>query len=648
MYNATLAVIVHAVSASTNDTAFVIRGTNCTLPCANCLRKSATTQGTPFGCGSFIAEIGAAFTAPIFFFKKETKIVLRHRKIVNYFHLEAKVVSRGAGRSVIAAAAYASCSRLYNDYDGLTHDYTRKHGCLYSEVFLPQYAPEEWKDRQLLWEAVESVEKTKDSRLARELVVALPSELSLDDWKSMLKRFVREQGIDLGMCADVNIHDPYPPGHNPHSHILFTMRPLDEHGKWQTKTQKEYLCKRGGEERGFTADEFKTAKTQGWEKQYMYQFGEKRQYLTPSEAEKIEGCIRTSKTPKSTRYGRQNPLTALWNSEEQIFAWRKSWEMIVNEEQERHGIADRVDCRSHAARGLTEQPTVHEGYHARKLESMGIVSDRCELNRQIRADNKLLRELKKQVQKLMKAVKENIPALASALETLRDNMIFLQYQLIVNTSQQEAVTSQKNLLADILAEYKNVKAEFKAKTAEKKELIAEQKNCGIHFIRASKLGEQIAALTEDIEELKFQKAGLLSQLNCQDNGIAARKQNLKKMENALETLEQQRAALSEQKEADKTEFLEIRDGIAPENMDAVMQEREKLRPDGRVGLVRKLYEKYKNKYSSATFDEANRQIDAELKEQPIQKKKRSISEQLKMPKQETPQPKKQKKKEYER
>lgn len=149
---------------------------------------------------------------------------------MNYFQLEAKVVSRGAGRSVIAAAAYASCSRLYNDYDGLTHDYTRKHGCLYSEVFLPQYAPEEWKDRQLLWEAVESVEKTKDSRLARELVVALPSELSLDDWKSMLKRFVREQGIDLGMCADVNIHDPYPPGHNPHSHILFTMRPLDEHG----------------------------------------------------------------------------------------------------------------------------------------------------------------------------------------------------------------------------------------------------------------------------------------------------------------------------------------------------------------------------------------------------------------------------------
>ena len=567
---------------------------------------------------------------------------------MNYFQLEAKVVSRVAGRSVIAAAAYASCSRLYNDYDGLTHDYTRKHGCLYSEVFLPQYAPEEWKDRQLLWEAVESVEKTKDSRLARELVVALPSELSLDDWKGMLERFVREQGIDLGMCADVNIHDPYPPGHNPHSHILFTMRPLDENGKWQAKTQKEYLCKRGGEERGFTADEFKTAKTQGWEKQYMYQFEEKKEYLTPSEAEKIEGCIRISKTPKSTRYGRQNPLTELWNSEEQIFAWRKSWETIINEEQARHGIADRVDCRSHAARGLSEQPTVHEGYHARKLESMGIVSGRCELNRQIKADNKLLRELKKQVQKLMKAVKENIPAIASALETLRDHMVLIQYQLIMNISQQEAVVFQKNLLADILAEYKNVKSEIKAKTAEKKELIAEQKNCGIHFIRASKLGEQIAALTEDIEELKFQKAQLLARLNCQDNGVAAKKQTLKEMDSALDTLVQQHTLLSGQKEADKAEFLEIRDGISSENKDAVMQEREAIRPQGRVGLVRRLYEKYRDKYSSDTFDEANRQVDAELKEHPIQKKKRSISEQLKTPKQEASQPKKQKKKEYER
>ena len=366
-----------------------------------------------------------------------------------------------------------------------------------------------------------------------------------------------------------------------------------------------------------------------------------------SEAEKIEGSIRTSKTPKSTRYGRQNPVSELWNSEEQLFAWRKSWEMIVNEEQERHGIADRVDCRSHAARGLTEQPTVHEGYYARKLESMGIVSDRCELNRQIKADNKLLQELKKQVQKLTKVIKENIPSIAAALESLRDHMVLIQYQLFVNVSQQEAVTSQKEILSGILEEYKSVKAELKAKTTEKKELIAEQKNCGIHFIRASKLGEQIAALTEDIEELKFQKAQLLGRLNCQDSGVASRNQKLKEMDTISEKLEQQHTILSEQKEADKVKFLEIRESIVPEDKDAVMAERENIRPDGRAGLVRRLYEKYRDKYSSDTFEKANRHIDIKLQEQPIQKKKRSISEQLKTPKQEASQPKKQKK-EYER
>lgn len=566
---------------------------------------------------------------------------------MDYFHLEAKVVSRGAGRSVIAAAAYASCSRLYNDYDGLTHDYTRKHGCLYSEVFLPRYAPAEWKDRQLLWEAVESVEKTKDSRLARELVVALPSELSLDDWKGMLERFIREQGTDLGMCADVNIHDPYPPGHNPHSHILFTMRPLDEHGKWQAKTQKEYLCKHGSEERGFTADEFKVAKTQGWEKQYMYQFGEKKEYLTPSEAEKIEGCIRASKTPKSTRYGRQNPISALWNSEEQLLTWRKSWEVIVNEEQERHGISDRVDCRSHAARGLTEQPTVHEGYHARKMERMGFIADRCELNRQIKADNQLLCELKKQVKKLVKAVKDSIPSIAVALEGLRDHMVLLQYQLIVNSTQQDSLQSQKSLLSGILKEYQEVRDEIKAKNAERKSLIAEQKSCGIHFIRASKLGEQIAAVTEDLEELKSRKSQFLARLGCQDGEVHTRKQRLKDIDMSLGKLEAQHTMLSAQKQEDKAEFLTIRDNISPENREAVQEERAALRSGGRSSLAQKLFAAYRDRYSTDTFEKANRQIDAELQEQPIQKQKRSIKERLKNLQPEVSQTRK-KSREYER
>ena len=88
--------------------------------------------------------------------------------------MQAKVVSRGSGRSAVAASAYMSCSRMYNDYDGIQHDYTRKQGLIYQEVMLPSMAPLEWNDREQLWNAVEENEKTKDSRLAREFVVALP------------------------------------------------------------------------------------------------------------------------------------------------------------------------------------------------------------------------------------------------------------------------------------------------------------------------------------------------------------------------------------------------------------------------------------------------------------------------------------------
>ncbi|MCD8116186.1 MAG: MobA/MobL family protein, partial [Oscillospiraceae bacterium] len=177
------------------------------------------------------------------------------------YHLEAKVISRGAGRSACAAAAYMSCSRIYNDYDGIQHDYTRKQGLVWQKVFLPENAPPEWQDRETLWNAVEENEKTKDSRLAREFVVALPVELDKTQWQTLLTEFVQEQFVADGMCADVCIHDT--DGHNPHAHIMLTVRPLDEHGKWQYKTQKEYLCVRNGEERGFTATEFKAAQTEG-------------------------------------------------------------------------------------------------------------------------------------------------------------------------------------------------------------------------------------------------------------------------------------------------------------------------------------------------------------------------------------------------
>lgn len=235
--------------------------------------------------------------------------------------LKPAVVSPpGHVRSAVAASAYMSCSRMYNDYDGIQHDYTRKHGLIHQEVLLPSMAPIEWSDRETLWNAVESGEKSKDSRLAREFVAALPIELDKDAWIDLLHQFIQKEFIALGMCADFSIHDT--DGHNPHAHIMLTVRPLNGDGTWQYKTEKEYLCVKDGIEQGFTANEFKEAQKEGWEKQYPYKVGKKKIYITPSAAQ-IHGYERSSKYPKSTKFGRQNPVAKRWNSEEQLLVWRE-------------------------------------------------------------------------------------------------------------------------------------------------------------------------------------------------------------------------------------------------------------------------------------------------------------------------------------
>ena len=387
--------------------------------------------------------------------------------------MEAKVISRGTGRSAVAAAAYMSCSRIYNDYDGIQHDYTRKQGLIWQQIFLPDMAPAEWADREILWNAVEEAEKTKDSRLAREFVVALPVELSRDEWITLLTNFIQTNFVADGMCADVCIHDT--DGHNPHAHIMLTVRPLTKDGKWQHKTEKEYLCVKDGEERGFTAVEFKSAQSEGWEKQYQYKVGKKKVYMPPSQAG-VQDYERISKYPKSTKYGRQNPISERWNSEDQLILWRTAWADVTNQFLERAGSQERVDHRSHAERGLDEQPTIHEGVVARALEQEGIISDRCELNRQIKADNALMRELKSLVKKLMDAVKNSVPAIAEAIETVRQKMIIFRYQLLHIGIGKRQITDTLHTVQPDIKRYEDIVKQFKVKIKERRGLLEEKKN----------------------------------------------------------------------------------------------------------------------------------------------------------------------------
>ena len=523
------------------------------------------------------------------------------------------MVSRGAGRSAVAAAAYLSCSRLLNEYDGVQHDYTRKQGLGWRQVFLPATAPAEWQDREILWNAVEETETAKDSRLAREFVAALPIELSREEQIQLLQDFIKEQFVADGMCADAAIHDPYPPGHNPHAHILLTVRPLDEKGKWQYKTEKEYLCVKDSEERGFTAAEFKQAQGDGWEKQYQYKAGKKKVYMVPSAAQ-AQGYERVSKYPKSTKYGRQNPISERWNSEEQLVFWRKAWADVTNLHLERAGQEERIDHRSHAERGLEEQPTIHEGVIARALEKKGIVSDRCELNRQIKADNALLRELKAQMKKMAQAVKNSLPAIAEAMETLRANMIVFRYQLRHISRGKYKLSQYLDAAKPTFAEYLALVQKIKTAAKERKTMLTEKKE--ISFWNASKhkeLSAKIAKLTEDIEELKSEKAVLLNQLDyADDSGIAAIKKDIADAEASLSKLEQQEKKYSAQLEAALNEYTNLKVRGADFDAAELYAQRMILRADIMAAAVDHVQAAYGEKYDSVMMFNSKRDVSALL------------------------------------
>jgi hypothetical protein len=503
-----------------------------------------------------------------------------------------------------------SCSAILNDYDGVQHDYTRKQGLVWQQVFLPENAPAEWADRSLLWNAVEETEKTKDSRLAREFVAALPIELGQEAWRSLLTEFIQNNFVSDGMCADVAIHDT--DGHNPHAHILLTVRPLDEQGKWQYKTEKEYLCVKGDEERGFTAAEFKAAQTEGWEKQYPYKAGRKKVYMTPSAAE-AQGLERASKYPKSTKYGRQNPISLRWNSDEQLVLWREAWAETVNRSLARSGRAERIDHRSHAARGLDEQPTVHEGVTARALERQGFVADRCELNRQIKADNALLRELKNQVKKLVQAVQDSIPALAEAMETLRQQMLIFCYQLCHIRAGKTAYTDYLQTVRPLLKRYAGLKQKFNETRQQRKALLAEKRSTSVlHLPKQHDLSRRIAALTEDLEELRTQRTMTLRDLHCTDDAeLAAVKKSASEMEASLEKLAQQEQRYEAELTAARTQYTALTTQSADLDLDALHAARMTLRPDKERTAAETLQAAYGTRYDPAALDDSKQAL-AEL------------------------------------
>jgi ATP-dependent exoDNAse (exonuclease V) alpha subunit len=164
---------------------------------------------------------------------------------VAIYHCSIKIISRGKSQSAVAAAAYRSGEKILNEYDGRTSDYTRKKGIVHTEILLPDNAPDEYKSRAVLWNAVERVEKAKNSQLAREIEIALPVEFDYMQNVNLVREYVKKNFIEYGMCADIAIHNPN--GTNPHAHIMLTMRPFNEDKTWGDKQRKVYHLDENGD-----------------------------------------------------------------------------------------------------------------------------------------------------------------------------------------------------------------------------------------------------------------------------------------------------------------------------------------------------------------------------------------------------------------
>ena len=288
------------------------------------------------------------------------------------YHCSIKIVSRGKGKSAVAAAAYRSGEKLTNEWDGLTHDYTKKGGVVHSEILLPAHAPPAFSDRSTLWNSVELSEKSNNAQLAREVEIALPVELSGEEQTRLVREYCSSQFVSKGMIADFNLHDTG--GGNPHAHILLTMRPLDEKGAWLPKSKKEYVLDENGEKIRLPSGRYKTCKVD----------------------------------------------LVDWNNRENAEVWRRAWADLANEYLAQNNRPERIDHRSYERQGIDQIPTVHVGVSATQMEKKGIVTERGELNRSIKAANRILREIRRLVRGLKDWIAELKERKAALLEALAE------------------------------------------------------------------------------------------------------------------------------------------------------------------------------------------------------------------------------------
>ena len=271
------------------------------------------------------------------------------------FHFSVNIISRGKGKSAVASAAYISGEKIKNEWDGVTHDYTRKEKVLVKNIILPDHIPKEFNDRSTLWNKVEMAEKNSNAQLARQFIIGLPKELTLSENKNLVERFIKENLTSQGMIVDYAIHDESQDKNgNIHCHIMTIMRPINEKGEFLAKSKKEYILD-----------------------------------------EKGEKILNKNGKPKT----RKVELTT-WNDKGNVEKWRENFSDLCNEYLAKNKIEKRVDHRSFKRQGIKQIPTIHLGASASAMQRKGIRTEKGDINREIKRQNELLKNIGNEIKKI--------------------------------------------------------------------------------------------------------------------------------------------------------------------------------------------------------------------------------------------------------
>jgi hypothetical protein len=297
------------------------------------------------------------------------------------FHMSFQNISAGKMRNAVASASYRSGEKLFSDKEGKSYFYKRE---VMPEAFIltPKNAPEWAKDRQQLWNEVEKKDRKANSRYAKEFNVALPIELSEQEQKDLLTKYVQENFVNSGMVADVAIHRDHPD--NPHAHVMLTNRPFNADGTWANKTKTEYILDKNGNK---------------------------------------------TKTPAGNVRNRKIWLVD-WDKKEKIPEWRKNWANAVNQVLEAKNFPDRISEKSYEEQGIDEVATQHEGINSQK-------ENRQEFNRNVKQQRQAKAEAKNANEKI-----HNI----RRIETLQRHYSFDEKRMVAQLSKQlKTFVSLENL-----------------------------------------------------------------------------------------------------------------------------------------------------------------------------------------------------------